>query len=362
MKPVSTLPLADARMTAFVSLAALVQACPRRRIDATLADSDAAGLRERALPPWAVAYCVMSFALWPQASSEAVLQAVAEGLGLISGLNAPTLQAGKSALSQARQRLGAEPLRRLARQTLQPLAGPGQAGAWFRDWRVVSLHQRLLAMPDTPANARHFGRPPWPWHSNATGPLARLLTLAEGATFVPVAAHAAPSQEELDSQVMAFLHAQRPAGSLLLAEQPFGDSTLLPQMLASGGPAVCQIGTKRRPPIDRMLPDGSYLSQAADGRTVRVIGYTLQPTDLTPTDASFLVTNLLDPGDAPALGLVELFDRTLARPRHAGLPRDSWPAGPLRSKSPGMAMQELWGLVLAEYAIRRLGGTAMLAD
>ena len=45
--------------------------------------------------------------------------------------------AGKSGISQARTRLGWEPLRELHDQIVQPIALPATRGAWYRRWRLV---------------------------------------------------------------------------------------------------------------------------------------------------------------------------------------------------------------------------------
>lgn len=364
MKRSDSLPTADPRMSAFVVMAALAQGCPRSLIERTLAACNVSGLRERTLPPWAVVYCVMSFGLWPQASSDAVLNAVAEGLNILTGDKAPSLQAGKSALSQARQRLGDDALRQLAQQVLQPLAAPGQVGAWYRSWRVLTLHEKLLAVPDSAANAAYFGRPAA--RGTKAAPAVRLLTLAEGLTLAPVAAAAGPSREDRVMQVKAFLAQQRPAGVLLLADAQFDSTDVLLLALAGSEPVLWQIAAQQRPDIDQMLPDGSYLGRGPGGKGVRVIGYTLQEQGAKPHDASFLLTNLRDPALAPALDLVTLFNQTMVRRPPDAAPKAGpsagLAAGALRSKSPQMVMQEVWAMLLTEHALRRLGSLALLAQ
>ncbi|MET3206843.1 IS4 transposase [Arthrobacter sp. UYEF6] len=61
-------------------------------------------------------------------------------------------------------------------------------------------------------------------------------------------------------------------------------------------------------PVLRLLPDGSYLSNAA-GLPIRVIDAVLTSTTeaKTLTAEYRLVTTLLDPRQAPALGLMSLY-------------------------------------------------------
>src|SRR5205814_7332730 len=90
----------------------------------------------------------------------------------------------KSAISQARTRLGAAPLEALYREVAVPVAHEGTPGAWYRGWRVMSLDGTTLDVGDTVANARAFGRPGSSRGVNATGafPQLRLLGLLENGT------------------------------------------------------------------------------------------------------------------------------------------------------------------------------------
>ncbi|MCK8653436.1 IS4-like element ISBvi1 family transposase, partial [Ralstonia insidiosa] len=124
-------------------------------------------------------------------------------------------------------------------------------------------------------------------------------------------------------------------------------------------------------PVEQMLPDGSYLSRVFDsddrarraGQTVRVIDYALEGS-ATPAQGSYrLLTNLLDPDAAPALELAALyherweiegvFDEFKTHLRANSTV--------LRSKTPELVQQELWGLLLAHFAIRQLMAQAAWA-
>ena len=49
--------------------------------------------------------------------------------------------AGKSGISQARSRLGAAPLKALYDSVVRPLAAAETRGAWYREWRLVSVER-----------------------------------------------------------------------------------------------------------------------------------------------------------------------------------------------------------------------------
>ena len=53
---------------------------------------------------------------------------VCEGLQWLGGGHTEAVQASKSAISQARSRLGPEVMRQLADRVLRPLAAPGRQG------------------------------------------------------------------------------------------------------------------------------------------------------------------------------------------------------------------------------------------
>lgn len=115
-----------------ISTAILASVSPRALIDEVLAQTGRASQRERLLPAPAVVYYVMALALWREAPLEAVLRVVCEGLQRLGGGEAGAVQASKSAISQARTRLGAEAMEQLAQRVLRPIARPGAPGAWYR--------------------------------------------------------------------------------------------------------------------------------------------------------------------------------------------------------------------------------------
>jgi IS4 transposase len=124
------------------------------------------------------------------------------------------------------------------------------------------------------------------------------------------------------------------------------------------------IKSTQKLPAQEMLSDGSYLSAVFDhadrrqtqGQVVRVIEYTLE-NSATPVEDSYrLVTNILDPELAPALELAALYHErweieSVFDEFKTHLRANSTV---LRSKTPELVQQELWGLLLAHFAIRQL--------
>ena len=91
--------------------------------------------------------------------------------------------AGKSGISQARTRLGVEPVKRLHDETVAPIASKSTRGAWYREWRLASLDGSTLDVADTKENEGAFGRPGASRGSSAY-PRIRFVSLVENGTHV----------------------------------------------------------------------------------------------------------------------------------------------------------------------------------
>jgi hypothetical protein len=175
-----------------ISAGVLASVCPRPLIEEVLNDTGRSSQRERLLPARAVVYYVMALALWREAPLEEVLRVVCEGLHWLGDEGfAGGVQASKSAISQARTRLGAEVMRELAQRVLRPLAAPAAPGAWYRGLRVMALDGSCMDVAEEQANAEFFGYPGASRGSSAF-PQARLMGLVECGTHAVVGADIAP--------------------------------------------------------------------------------------------------------------------------------------------------------------------------
>jgi hypothetical protein len=142
-----------------ISTGVLASVRPRPLIDEVLQQTERGSRRNRLLPAPAVVYCVMALSLWREAPLEEVLRVVCEGLHRLGDGRAGAVQASKSAISQARTRLGSLVMQRLAERVLRPPAPPDAPGAWYRGRRVMALDGSSLDVADEKANAEYFGYP-----------------------------------------------------------------------------------------------------------------------------------------------------------------------------------------------------------
>ena len=347
-----------------ISTGVLASVCPRPLIEEVLQETGRASQRERLLPAPAVVYYVMALALWREAPLEEVLRVVCEGLQWLSGGQADAVQASKSAISQARTRLGPEVMERLAQRVLRPLAGPDAPGAWYRGLRVMALDGSCMDVADERANAEFFGYPT-ATRGQSAFPQARVLGLVECGTHAIVAADIAPYARSSEKAMAAErLPGWLRTDMLVLADRGFYSFKLWSLACSSGAALLWRVASNIKLPAQEVLSDGSYLSTVFDsedgarrhGRTVRVVEYALADSASPTPDSYRLVTTLLDPEQAPALDLAALyherweiegvFDEFKTHLRANSTV--------LRSKTPELVRQELWGLLLAHFAIRQL--------
>ena len=186
------------RLSDHVTLGVLTATVPARMIDVVLGETGRQSRRQRQLPARLVVYYVMALALYAQASYGEVLRCLLEGVRWLCLRGADVALADKSAITKARARLGAEPLKALFARVASPLAAADTPGAWYQGRRLVSLDGTTIDLPDTPALEQRFGRPPAS-RGESSFPQLRVLTLTETGTHAIFAVavdrcqwHAAP--------------------------------------------------------------------------------------------------------------------------------------------------------------------------
>ena len=151
-RTVASLP-AGSRITDYISLGVVARCFPREKVAEILRRTERASVRERDLPAHVVVYYVIALALYMRSSYREVLRCLLEGVQWLLYPSARVKVAGKSGISQARSRLGAEPVKQLYDAVVAPIAEKRTKGAWYRQWRGVS--RRPPAGPAAPATRPH---------------------------------------------------------------------------------------------------------------------------------------------------------------------------------------------------------------
>jgi hypothetical protein len=317
-----------------------------------------------------VVYYVIALALYMQSSYREVLRCLLEGVQWLQEPSARINVAGNSGISQARTRLGWEPLRQLHDEVVRPVAVAATKGAWYRGWRLVSIDGSTLDVADEKGNNETFGRPGASRGTSAY-PQIRFVSLVENGTHVLFGsrmADYATGEIALAKTVLPSLK----KSMLCLADRGFFGFEMWKQAAATGADLLWRVRKNILMPCEKRLPDGSYLSriyasekdrrQGADGITVRVIEYRLDGVE-GAEPLYRLATTILDPERAPSAELAALyherweietaFDELKTHLRGAHIV--------LRSKTPDLVRQEFYGLLMAHFAVRGLMHEAALS-
>lgn len=360
------------RLTDLLGIGVLTRVVPRDLVDEILAETGRTEKRSRLLPARVVVYYVMALTLFYGDAYEEVMRRLVGGLKLMRSWRKDWVIPTTGAISQARARLGEEPMKELFSRVAQPLAAPGTVSSWYQGMRVMAIDGVVIDTPDTPDNAAAFGRST-NHKSPSPFPQVRLVALAECGTRAVVSAAMGPLatyERELMLDVLPALTTDM----LVLADRGYYGHDHWIRTRETGAHLLWRVMSKIQFPVLQKLPDGSYRSKilskqvkadlrkgqrrhptAEDAPDVRVIEYTIDNRG-TDSEVIRLVTSILDHELAPAAELAALYQERweleLAldeiQTHQLGRPRV------LRSKSPELIRQELWALLLTHYAIRHL--------
>ena len=247
------------RITDYISLGVVAKTFPVATVQSVLEATGRSSRRQRELPAHVVVYYVIALALYMQSSYREVLRCLLEGIQWLLNPTTRIKVTGKSGISQARTRLGVEPLQQLHDQTVRPIAVEATKGAWYMDWRVVSLDGSTLDVADEDANNEAFGRPV-AQRGKSAFPQMRFVSLVENGTHVLFGTQMggyATSELVLAKSVLPWLG----PGMLCLADRYFFVFGFWQQARATGADLLWRVRKNLRLPCERRLADGSYLSR-----------------------------------------------------------------------------------------------------
>ncbi|MFF3575293.1 IS4 family transposase [Nocardia jiangxiensis] len=357
-------PVTDRSLSDLVSVGLLTRVFPADLVDAVIAEAGRTERRNRALPARVMAYFAIGLALASEGSYEDVFAQLTDGLSWVAGWSQSWSPPTKSAIFQARSRLGYEPVRDLFTRVARPLAGRDTPGSWLGGRRLVAIDGTCLDLADTPGNEEFFGRPGSGRGERSAFPQARLVALAECGThalFGAVIGACATSEVELASEVIERLE----PGMLMLADRGFYGFHLWKQAAGTGADLLWRINSLVRPRHVDTLPDGSWLARIAPSSgpgwrktapvTVRVVEYTIDD-GRDNSERYRLLTTILDPQQASAIELAAAYSQRweIENTFDELKTHQRGPRAVLRSKSPELVQQEIWGYLCCHYAIRTL--------
>ena len=339
---------------------ALQRLFPRARVQAVLRRTGHAHRRYLRLPAWFMVWFVIALGLFCRDSYRQVFK----WLQPFRRKGTP----GRSTFCEARQRLGVAPLLQLAQQAVELQATPQTPEAFYQGLRLMALDGFVVDVPDTPANARVFGRP-GSRRGTAAFPQARILALCEVGTHVFWKTQVKPCRRGETTMAPALLRFLQP-DMLLLWDRGFLSYDLVRQVGARGAHLLARIKNNLVFRPLRRYADGSYRAKLypsprhrdrdEGGIEVRIIEYTLNdPGRPGSGETHRLLTTLLPPARHPAKRLILLYhERWEEEVAIDELKTHQRERPVLRSETPAGVVQEIQGLLLAHYVVRVLMGEA----
>jgi hypothetical protein len=349
-----------------IGIGVLAEAFPLETVRAILSATGREGRRKRLLPASMMVYYIIALGLFVSVGCREVLRRLLDGARWI--FPAQVHVATESAITQARQRLGSEPIEALYREVVQPIAKKITRGAWFGRWRIVTLDGFTLDVAESDKNVAAFGRP-GASRGRSAYPQTRVITFVENGTHVLFGAEMdryAVGETTLARRILGGLR----RNMLCLADRNFFCYPLWKQAVATRAALVWRARLDLVLPIVKKLGDGSYLAkfypspkhrrQDREGIVIRLVDYRIDGYRQTYR----LVTNILDPAQAPPLELARLYaerwtietalDEIKTHLRGSRIV--------LRSKIPELVRQDVYGLLLAHYGVRFVMHDAALSE
>jgi hypothetical protein len=332
-------------------------------IEEALATTGTATLRKRRLPAERVVWLVIGMALLRDRPIAEVVRQL--DLAMPSGDGRRTV--ASSSVSQARARLGSEPMEWLYERTAALWADASADRSRWRGLGLYGLDGTTVRVPDSEANRAYFG-------GAAAGtdregkdrgvsgyPLVRLVTLMALRSHLASATCFGPYATD-ERQYAKALYGSIPANSLVLMDRAYLDAAVFHELTAANRHWLTPAKSTTQWRLIENLGKGDQLVEmelSAEARRkhphlptrfdVRAIRY--QRKGYQPRT---LLTSLVDAKQYPADELRALYhERWEIELGFGEIKTDMLQRlEAIRSKSPDAVAQELWGLLLAYNLIR----------
>jgi hypothetical protein len=351
------------RFSDTISFAVISRFIPCDKINNVLDRADKNTKRNRLLPSHIMIYYIIALGFYFESSSRDVLRFLLGSLRDLLPEKSWIPTACKAAISQARTRIGKEPLIMLYNEIVQPIATQNTVGAYYKNRLLVAIDGSTIEVADTEENTQYFGKPKYGSRIGLKGegafPLMRFLALVEVGTHVAfevVYSKFSTSEFELGKRVLNKVE----PNMLILADRLFFTYETWTIGVEKGADLLWRVKKNIKLDVIEKLPDGSYLSRIypsaldkkhnRNGIVVRVIEYQIKGKE----ECYRLITTMLDHEEAPAEELAALYsERWTIETVYDELKNHTREKKVfLKSKTPDLVIQEFYGLLLAHYAIR----------
>ena len=375
---------AGGRLTDWISLGVLTSSVPRDAVDAAVNVTGRQAKRsDGRLPPHVMVYLAMALALYADADYEEVAARLTETLAEWGCWDAEWEVPTSGGITQARQRLGHEPLKELFARVAEPVADQLTRGAFLGGWRLMAIDGFEWDAPDTKENAAAFGYAGSGAERSAF-PKVRVVTVSECASHAMVDAEIGgiTGKGSGEPALARKLYPRLAEDWLLIADRNFYSFADWASAAASGAALLWRVKADLSLPVLRILPDGSYDSVLVNprirGKTrtrlveaaragqnldaeqavlVRVVEYEVPDRDGDGKgELIALITTITDPAQASAQVLAQAYHQRWEHETGNNQLKTCLrgPGRVLRSKSPDMVRQEIYGYLLTHHAISAL--------
>src|SRR5713101_5196828 len=253
------------RLTDWISLGVLASWVGRDAVDEAIAEAGRGAKRAGGkLPPHVMAYFVMALALFADDDYEEVAVRLTETLQDWGCWDDSWSMPTSGGITQARQRLGFEPVKELFSQVAVPVADEETAGAFLGPWRLMTMDGFEWDAPDTGENAAEFG-----YSGTGKGeadkaafPKARVVTIGECASHAVVDAAIGPvrSKGSGEQSLARTLYPHLSEDWLLIAGRNFYNWQDWCTAADTGAALLWRVKSDLRLPVLELLPDGSCRS------------------------------------------------------------------------------------------------------
>jgi Insertion element 4 transposase N-terminal/Transposase DDE domain len=328
-------------------LGELTQLVPFEMVDEALAETRKVQSRIRDLPSRVVVYLLLAACLFEDVGYPGVWRKLTAGLQGIP-FAAPTA----GALSQARRRVGAGPVRFLFDLLRGPAAAAAAGGARWHGLLVCAIDGTTMTAADSTANlgrfTKHGGH-----HGGSGYPLIRVMVLVACGTRTIIDAVFGPASTGEVTYAAQLLRSLR-AGMIVLLDRNFAAAALIAAIAGAEADVLVRVKNGRKLPVLRRYPDGSCLSLLG-ATQVRVIDCEITISTIAGrrTGIYRLATTLLDHRGYPASELVRLYhERWEIETAYLEIKSTILGGRVLRARTPAGIDQEIYALLVTYQILR----------
>lgn len=364
MRKRNDIPAAGVTVTDKLAFGHLTRIFPVQTVRNALERCGCQTQRVRDLPTELIVYLQIIQGWFVDRTQKESLACVTESLQYLYGIKEFKLPS-KAALSKRRSRVGSRPLQILFDEVCKPLSKPQTKGSYYRDWLLTGLDGTDLDVEDTPANDLHFGRSR-NQVSVSPYPKARAVALAELGTrtaFELEIGKNSDSEIALASRIIPRLS----RNYLVLADRLFMSYELFTKASETGAALLFRARLDRVLKPIEVLEDGSYLAyiypsegkeRKAKASKVRVIEYEVKSSQ--SGEIVRLITNILNSNEFPSNELAALYHERWEIETMLDEVKTHLGVRIIRSRTPELARQEIFGLLMAHYALKSIMHDAAL--